>query len=89
MLFLIISSSFPSRRCLLSLFRDLKPQNVLVTEGLRVKISDFGEARALDTDYTMTQVRKRCCHTILFYMSFNQGAGWYLRIGIIDESFFF
>jgi serine/threonine protein kinase len=36
--------------------RDLKPQNMLVTEHMGVKITDFGEARAVDSDYTMTQV---------------------------------
>ena len=36
--------------------RDLKPQNMLVTATLGIKITDFGEARVVDNDYTMTQV---------------------------------
>ncbi|CAM9245279.1 unnamed protein product, partial [Phaeothamnion confervicola] len=36
--------------------RDLKPQNMLVTATLGIKITDFGEARLIDSDYTMTQV---------------------------------
>ncbi|CAM9360523.1 unnamed protein product [Chrysoparadoxa australica] len=36
--------------------RDLKPQNMLVTESLGIKIIDFGEARPIDSNNTMTQV---------------------------------
>ena len=36
--------------------RDLKPDNCLVTEGYTVKVADFGEARAVDGESTMTQV---------------------------------
>ena len=36
--------------------RDLKPDSCLITETFAVKVADFGEARALDMDNTMTQV---------------------------------
>ena len=36
--------------------RDLKPDNCLVTETYSLKVADFGEARAVMEDYTMTQV---------------------------------
>ncbi|GMH48843.1 hypothetical protein TrRE_jg8255 [Triparma retinervis] len=36
--------------------RDLKPDNCLITESYRLKIADFGEARELDDENTMTQV---------------------------------
>ena len=36
--------------------RDLKPDNMLVTTTYGVKLTDFGEARSLDSEATMTQV---------------------------------
>ena len=36
--------------------RDLKPGNCLVSEGYTIKIADFGEARAVKEEATMTQV---------------------------------
>jgi len=36
--------------------RDLKPDNCLVSESNAIKIADFGEARALSIENTMTQV---------------------------------
>ncbi len=36
--------------------RDLKPDNCLVTGTFSIKVADFGEARAIDMDNTMTQV---------------------------------
>jgi len=36
--------------------RDLKPDNCLVSETYDLKVADFGEARALDIDATMTMV---------------------------------
>mmetsp|Transcript_1746 Transcript_1746/g.3414 ORF Transcript_1746/g.3414 Transcript_1746/m.3414 type:complete len:1047 (-) Transcript_1746:22-3162(-) len=36
--------------------RDLKPDNMLVTATYGVKLTDFGEARAMDSEMTMTQV---------------------------------
>ena len=36
--------------------RDLKPDNMLVTTTYGVKLTDFGEARAIDGSLTMTQV---------------------------------
>jgi len=36
--------------------RDLKPDNCLVSETYGIKIADFGEARAVLSDATMTQV---------------------------------
>jgi serine/threonine protein kinase len=50
--------------------RDLKPQNMLVTATLGIKITDFGEARVVDNDYTMTQVSQytaACAVIILCY----------------------
>jgi len=38
------------------LHRDLKSDNCLVTETYGVRIADFGEARAIDEENTMTQV---------------------------------
>jgi len=38
------------------LHRDMKPDNCLVTEQYGIKIADFGEARAIDNENTMTQV---------------------------------
>ncbi|GMH87141.1 hypothetical protein TrVE_jg6880 [Triparma verrucosa] len=38
------------------LHRDLKPDNCLVTDTFAIKVADFGEARAIDLDNTMTQV---------------------------------
>jgi len=36
--------------------RDLKPDNMLVTTTYGIKLTDFGEARAMDSEMTMTQV---------------------------------
>ena len=36
--------------------RDLKPDNMLVTSDWRLKLTDFGEARAVELNLTMTQV---------------------------------
>lgn len=36
--------------------RDLKPDNCLVSESNSIKIADFGEARTLSIESTMTQV---------------------------------
>jgi len=36
--------------------RDLKPDNMLVTTTYGVKLTDFGEARVVDSEMTMTQV---------------------------------
>jgi len=36
--------------------RDLKPDNMLLTEDMVLKLTDFGEARAIDDNSTMTQV---------------------------------
>ena len=36
--------------------RDLKPDNALVTETYDIKLADFGEARTMEDDATMTQV---------------------------------
>lgn len=36
--------------------RDLKPDNMLVTTTYGVKLTDFGEARAMNSEMTMTQV---------------------------------
>ena len=38
------------------IYRDLKPENCLVTESYALKVADFGEARALDEENQMTQV---------------------------------
>ena len=42
------------QRCVVH--RDLKPQNILVTDAYHVQITDFGEARTVDHENTMTQV---------------------------------
>ncbi len=42
------------QRCIVH--RDLKPQNILVTDSYHVLITDFGEARTVDHENTMTQV---------------------------------
>ncbi|EWM27566.1 protein kinase [Nannochloropsis gaditana] len=42
------------QRCVVH--RDLKPQNILVTDSYHVQITDFGEARTVDHENTMTQV---------------------------------
>ena len=34
----------------------MKPQNILVTDAYHVQITDFGEARTVDHENTMTQV---------------------------------
>ncbi|GMH96195.1 hypothetical protein TrVE_jg4839 [Triparma verrucosa] len=36
--------------------RDLKPDNMLVTTTYGIKLTDFGEARVMDSEMTMTQV---------------------------------
>ena len=58
------------------LHRDLKPSNVLVTEDGRVKVIDFGVARALDSDRHST-LRTTTGQVIgtLAYMSPEQIAG--------------
>ena len=36
--------------------RDLKPETMLLTKEWRLKLTDFGEARATDLNHTMTSV---------------------------------
>ena len=46
--------------------RDLKPANMLIADDWSTKLSDFGEARAMDTDVWMTQVGTREFFIFLF-----------------------
>lgn len=41
--------------------RDLKPQNVLITNTGEIKIADFGLARIYSFDMALTAVVGRCC----------------------------
>lgn len=58
-----------SKWCEKVVHRDLKTSNMLLTPTYGLKLIDFGEARAVDIDVTMTQgVRILCIHFVRIFI---------------------